>query len=290
MGGKPSSKKRTTGRKSGKSQGTGADGPTPRPQPKTTGWGPYTEKFIEGIARDFSISIEQMDHLQAALEDAACWYISTQSVQSRVEQQVEVRDAINGVETLRRRLVNVLQKLPEFARDRLWHPRWQEGTHPPGSIGYGSNWGPIDYHDEKSFQHSLEMFGQRIQKSVADLQGIRHKGGRPERTDLRVWTAQIRNFWVERLGRNFTYSTIGSVRKSEAFKFCIRAIGALDSAVTEQELSTAMKAVIKPMKTTVRVATELFPGSTPESPSDAMKAFADNMTITVTRCPPKSRG
>jgi hypothetical protein len=50
-----------------------------------------------------------------------------------------------------------------------------------------------------------------------------------------------------------------------------------------------MKAIIKPMKKTIRVATKLFPGSTPESPSNAMKAFADNMTITVTRRPPEKK-
>lgn len=288
MGGKRNSRKQAARRKSVKSVPRGEGKFARRSQAESTYRGPYTEEFVTVIACDHSISPEHVDQLCVALREAASWYVGSRNLPSRTEQQLEVRDAINRVEIVRRRFLSALEALPELARDRLWHPLWQEGMHPPGLIGFGAGWGPIDYPEETSFRRSLEMLGNRIQISVADLQDVKHKGGRPERTDLRVWVARIRSFWVEQLGRNFTYAAIGRVATSKAFGFCLKAIRALDPDVTEQELSTAMRAVIKPMKTTVRVATELFPGSAPDAPSPAAKAFAGNMAVTLTRHPHKS--
>jgi hypothetical protein len=118
MGRKPQKRNRASGRKAENFQANGKGDFATRPQAKAISREPYTEEFIEDIARDFSISIEHMDQLRTALDDAARWYISTRNVQSRTEQQVEVRNAINRVETLRRQLVNTLRELPELARDR----------------------------------------------------------------------------------------------------------------------------------------------------------------------------
>jgi hypothetical protein len=62
---------------------------------------------------------------------------------------------------------------------------------------------------------------------------------------LWIWVENIRHFWTNCLGRDFTYSASKRLGgKSAAFLFCRDAIKLLDTSITSSNVSTAVRAVI----------------------------------------------
>jgi len=103
-----------------------------------------------------------------------------------------------------------------------------------------------------SLRESLTAFGKRLETRLDELRSVKDKGGQPEKTGLRIWTARARDFWEEHWAANSRINTSMEFHKGEAFAFCFFVLQRIAPDVTEKALATAMRAMIKPMKVTFR--------------------------------------
>jgi hypothetical protein len=184
----------------------------------------YTDEFLGGLARSFDIKPEQIEPLRQFLNDAAQMYEATKPVQSKDEQLLTIRDGLRRVATAYNEFSNLLDSLSFLPRDRLWHPMWEKEFRPPGIVYFSKPLEREDFADENSFRETLDAFGKRIRTRLDDLRDFQHKGGHPKNLPLRVWVAQVRDFWEQVLRRKFVYK--------EVFPFLTMAIHPLAPDVT----------------------------------------------------------
>jgi hypothetical protein len=211
----------------------------------------YGDEFIFDLAHDFGIAAAQIEPLKRFLNHAAELYGPSKKIVSRAKQQSQLRQELECVAAAQRRLEKVLSELSALARERIWLPAWENPNLPPDLVGLLDPFGSHEYTDEVQFRQVFGAFGTRIQTRLKGMADVRDKGGRPERTELRVWVSFAQRFWEQVLERPFTYNTAKGVPKSAAFLFCAHAIKPLDPHVTERALSTAMRGAVKPIKVKV---------------------------------------
>jgi hypothetical protein len=210
------------------------------------------ESLAKEIVLRFKINAEHMDTLANFLRESTGQFNPNLQIKSVARQLIDLREELEAVAEAQQWLAETLDGLSALARDRLWHPLWEMPDRPRGLPGFATFPETTDFPEETAFRESLAAFGKRIGTRVDDLRTVKDTGGQPENTGLRVWVAQARDFCTETLGRKFTYQYVDGVHKGEAFAFCSFILQRIAPNVTEKALATAMRAMIKPMKVTVR--------------------------------------
>jgi hypothetical protein len=209
--------------------------------------------FAYEIAARFEIDARHLDALSTFLLESTDKFQPNRRIQSAARQQIGIRGQLEAVAEAQQFLVEILGNLSPLTRDRLWHPLWEMPDRLPNLIGFATFPATTDFPEETAFRESLAEFGTRIENRLKELRAVKDKGGHPENTGLRIWTARARDFWEEQLGRKFTYQYVFRIHKSEAFVFCFFILQRIAPNVTQKELATAMRAMIKPMKVTWRI-------------------------------------
>jgi len=210
------------------------------------------ESFAKEIALRFKINAEHTDALANFVRESTDQFNPNRLIKSATKQQIDLREEMEAVAEAQQWLTDALYGLSPLARDRLWHPLWEMPNRLPNLIGFATLPPATDFPEETAFREILATFAKRIETRLVELRTVEDKGGHPEKTGLRIWTARARDFWEETLGRKFTYQYVGGVHKGEAFAFCSFVLQHIAPDVTETALATAMRAMIKPMKVTVR--------------------------------------
>jgi hypothetical protein len=212
---------------------------------------------LESLAKEIALRFEIADEHLEALENFLCESLDkfnpNRRVDSAARQQIGIRQQLEGVTEAQQYLAEILDGLSPLARDRVWHPLWEMPNRLPNLIGFATLPPATDFPEETGFRETLDAFGRRIEARLVELRTVEDKGGQPENTGLRIWTARAREFWEETLGRKFTYQYFWRVHKGEAFAFCFFVLQRIAPNVSEKALATAMRAVIKPMKVTFRI-------------------------------------
>jgi hypothetical protein len=210
------------------------------------------ERFTGETASRFKIGAEHAGALAKFLRESTGQFHPKMRIKSAAEQQTDLRAELEPVGKAQQVLAKALDSLSELARDRLWHPLWETPNRPPGLVGFATFPSATEYPDEMAFRESLTAFTKRIEARLYDLRLVKNKGGQPEHTGLRVWVARARDFWTETLGRKFTYQYVKGAHKGQAFVFCSFLLERIAPDITDSELATAIRAMIKPMRVATR--------------------------------------
>jgi hypothetical protein len=217
---------------------------------------PYTDEFIERIARKFRIPRERIRMLKSSLSKAAWAYRLSLRAPTWAEQNWQTRKALEHVEESYLEFARAVTRLPSVARDHLWDPVWENPNRMPGFTGLANLSGI--YEKESAFRRILDDFGKRITIRLQNEPNVVRRGGRPGLNALKNFVRMAAAFWADELGRKFTYSEVDGRPKSNAYDFCWAIVHPLAPEVTPQQLSTAVKATVKPLKVTVRVHPSLM--------------------------------
>jgi hypothetical protein len=217
---------------------------------------PYTDEFIESVARKFRIPPEQIGKLRSCLDNAAWAYTVSLRAPTWEQQNWQTRKALEHIEATYLEFAQAIAQLPTVARDHLWDPIWENPNRLPGFSGLANLAGI--YADESAFRRILEDFGKRITVRLQNEPNVPCRGGRPGLNALRNFVRMAAVFWADELGRKFTYSEVDGRPKSDAYDFCWAIVHPLAPEVTPQQLSTAVKAMVKPLKVTVRIHPSLM--------------------------------
>lgn len=209
--------------------------------------------FLE-IARHFDIGEQHCGALLKFVGESLDQFHPNRKIKSAPKQQTDLRNELERVSKAEQYLSQAISGLSALARDRLWHPLWEMPNRLPNLIGFATFPPATDFPEETAFSASLAAFRKRIETRLEELRAVEDKGGQPENTGLRIWVARARDFWEQTLGRKFAYQYVkGSVHKGEAFVFCSFILQRIAPDVTDAELATAIRAMIKPMKVTFRM-------------------------------------
>lgn len=210
------------------------------------------DSLANEIARHFKIGAQHADALSKFVHESTGQFHLKRRIKSAAQQQIDLRKELEAVAEAQQCLSEAIGRLSALACDRLWHPLWEDPNRPPNHMGFATFPPTTDFADETAFRDALGALGKRIAARLPELQAIRNKGGQPENTGLRIWTARARDFWEQALGRKFTYQYVKGVHKGEAFAFCCFVLKRIAPDVTDAELATAIRAMIKPMRVMVR--------------------------------------
>lgn len=212
----------------------------------------HVDALANEIARRFKIGKPHKAALAKFVRESAGRSHPLLRIKSAARQQIDLRNGLEAVAEGQQRLSETVGRLSLLARDRLWHPFWEDPYRPPNHIGFGALPVTSDFPDETAFREALDALGKRTAARLPELRAVRDKGGQPENTGLRIWVARARDFWEQELERKFTYQYVKRVHKGQAFVFCSFVLKRIAPDVTKAELATAIRAMIKPMKVTVR--------------------------------------
>ncbi len=165
------------------------------------------------------------------------------------------RQAISRIKRSAQNLLSDIEALDEIGEGLFWYPSRSGNLFrgiEPGSVGpYGHTVRRIPMSDNK-----IAVIGLRendIREAITIIQNYaanalaslpKSSDGRPSNYALSIWVSNIQQFWVKRLKRRFTFSTIESFGKSKAFRFCMDAIAPLDR-IRDSEMQTAVRSVVK---------------------------------------------
>ncbi len=223
----------------------------------------YTDEVIAKIAADFDIRDPKLiTELRSVLIVAAKTYIAGLTHPTERGRLKNLKRTFHKLENTLCALDVMLAAMSDEERSRLWDDHWGEGEMPDFVYQqYPTIFIPKEFADEQAFLATLARLIARTGSMHDGLSRTKDVGGAPQDVALLDWVARLREFWINRLGRKFTYSAIrnalrspaGSVQnetvpKSHAYKFCETAIKPLVPNIRRDALSTAVREVIKPLE------------------------------------------
>ena len=210
----------------------------------------YTDEVVAKLAADFKISDPNLvREFRACLIDAATKYVATRTSKQGRERLKRLKRTFGQLRNILCALDSKLIVMSDEERSRLWDDRWGEGEmpafvyqqHPTTSI-------PKEYSDERAFRATLARLIARAGSMHTGLNQSKDVGGAPQNVALLDWVARMRDFWINSLGKKFTYSAFKDAPKSPAYKFCEAAIKPLEPFIGCKNVSTAIREVIKPLQ------------------------------------------
>ena len=118
------------------------------------------------------------------------------------------------------------------------------------SYGHTIRWHPIT--DDEYFISIVERsdFDEYLDVLIGYVDEMSDRmseaeGGRPSLEALRMWVLNAQRFWTKELGAPFTYTAFEGKGYTDASQFCYDCIQPLDPGVTESNLSTTIRTVIR---------------------------------------------
>lgn len=216
----------------------------------------YSGSQIRSLAKLAKLTRKaDIGEMRSRLEGAASVYRIYQNNHDALPGAGEVKAAIRGVGNLAAQLKDYLDKLD----DRSWLFFW----HPEGEVDAAATAGETS----SRFGHTIAQMqiaeGDRIVGRLREgdihealtilknysTDALRRvpadRTGPRSGESLRIWAINIRNFWVECLGKDFTLDYQGVEPLSEAARFTVAAFKPIDAKVPNTRIFHAMRQVIK---------------------------------------------
>lgn len=218
--------------------------------------------MVRGLAQDFDI--QDPGHvrlLRKFLHLGAIHYRDFQNDIAGKKSSRKIRNEIRSIQKAADKLDTKLASLSDSASEFLWWAQRNLRIRPfenefvdldddkneKTPIGHTiiryrnePNTETVSFLKERQILEAIKILRNLAQYALAQ----RKKSGHPLDLGLWTWVFNAQYFWEVTLGRPFTYSAYGNIKKSRAYEFCWAALTPLDPNLRPAALLTAMRKVI----------------------------------------------
>jgi hypothetical protein len=212
----------------------------------------YSDIYLSLIAKEFGIPEAKVGELGKNLRINGANYLSIKTAAQDFGAWKLRERAISKVGKAAAKLLSDIETLDERSAELFWRPDKLPGfprATKPGETGpFGHT---VRLIERRTGGHAVIYLRKNdIREALTIIQNYAHhalnsvphsSGGQPTNYALNLWVSNMRRLWTDLLNRRFTFSTLGGVGKSKAFRFFMTVITQLDPSVGETKMQTAVR-------------------------------------------------